>query len=168
MAKRKYKRKNTKKNNSFTIFLVIIIILAILSFLISYFVIETESEAVGIDTKTVEVKKDEINLSKQPLPIVHLLEGTWASYNDGAMLTIKGNKFTIELPSVESSVVATGDILIKDSTITFVYSNKNSACSNSPGVYKFIFETDEEFTLKKVVDDCESRSNQLIATWFKV
>ena len=167
MAKRKYTKRSSKKNNSFMIFFIIIIVLALLSFLISYFVTQTEREAVGDEIKTEEVTNKETPSNNQE-SINTILEGTWASYNDGAMLTIKGNKFTIELPSVESSIAASGSLIIVGKVVTFVYSNKDSSCGDKPGVYEFIFDSDDEITLKKINDDCVSRSNQLIASWFRV
>jgi len=169
MAKRKYtKRSPKRKNNSFMIFFIIIIVLALLSFLISYFVTQTESEAVGDDIKTEEVRNKETPPSNNEESFNSILEGTWASYNDGAMLTIKGQNFSIELPSVESSVAASGSIKIVGKVVTFIYSNKDSGCGDKPGVYEFIFDNDDEITFKKINDDCANRSNQLVASWFRV
>lgn len=143
MAKRKYKRRTGKKNNTLLVFLIIIIGITILSFVISYFVTQTESDKLT-------------------------LEGTWASYNDGAMLTIKGQNFSIEQPSVESPFFVKGKIVIKDSKVTFVYTTQDSECGIRPGIYEFKFKGNDEVTFKKVDDKCGNRSSQLGATWFKV
>ena len=163
MAKRKINSRKKKKNNSFSTFLIIVIILALLSFAVSYFILQTDNEAINTVTKTenkTEQKKPKSAVTK------HALNGTWASYNDGAMLTITGTQFSIELPSVESTVVASGKILFDKNQVTFIYNN-GSACGNKPGVYQFIIEG-EDVTFVKVRDNCESRAEQIIATWFKV
>ena len=173
MAKRKTKSK-IKKTNSFTIFIIVVVILALASFAISYFVMQTESEIVAssdlpseatqipeTDTKVeTETKPDEQSYSQ-------ILVGTWASNNDGAMLTITDNKFTIELPSVQSSIIASGNIKIVDNTITFIYTNEKSTCGDTPGIYKFSI-VDDEVTFDKINDSCGIRSEQIVATWFKV
>ena len=83
MAKRKYtKRSPKKKNNSFVIFFIIIIVLALLSFLISYFVTQTDSEVV-VEINTEEVTNKEAPPSNNTGSFNSILEGTWASYNDG-------------------------------------------------------------------------------------
>lgn len=163
MAKRKYKRRSSNKNNSLIVFLIIVIGLVILSFAISYFVTQTES---GDDENITSKQKTE---STQKGTIAkYALEGTWASYNDGAMLTIKGQNFSIEQPSVESSMVVTGKIVIKDSQATFVYTTQILECGIKPGIYKFKFEGTEEVKFTKINDSCSSRSTQLVASWFKV
>jgi len=166
MAKRKRKLRNKKKNNSFNIFIVVVIILALVSFAISYFVMQTDSEIVN-DTTNTEVPNTKPAIIKETNQVNSILDGTWASYNDGAMLTITGHKFSIELPSVESSVLASGTVEVVDNTITFVYTNNNSNCRTTPGVYKFIV-VNEEVTFVKESDSCGSRVGLLVATWFKV
>lgn len=166
MAKRKYTRRKTKNKNSFMIFFIIIIVLAIASFVITYYVTKTD---VAIEEKIAKVEETPTQPTKPvSVPDKLLLEGTWASYNDGAMLTITGQKFTIELPSVESNVVASGRIVIVGSKATFIYTHESSECGVKPGVYEFIIQNEEEVTFKKVEDECSSRSTQLSATWFRV
>ncbi len=104
---------------------------------------------------------------KQSTSVKNILEGTWASYNDGAMLTIKGKSFSIEQPSVESSIVAKGRIVISNSKVTFVYTNEGSTCGIKPGLYKFEF-VGEDVKFSKIDDSCDGRSSQIVATWFKV
>ena len=162
MAKRKYKRRTGKKNNTLLVFLIIIIGITILSFVISYFVTQTESGEENI-ANTEETKSNEISNSDKLT-----LEGTWASHNDGAMLTIKGQNFSIEQPSVESPFFVKGKIVIKDSKVTFVYTTQDSECGIRPGIYEFKFKGNDEVTFKKVDDKCGNRSSQLGATWFKV
>jgi len=166
MAKRKTKSRSIKKNNSFTIFLVIVIILALASFAISYFVMQTDSEIVKSNTNIEELKtipKGSVKSTSDNL----ILDGTWASYNDGAMLTISGQSFSIELPSVESTVLASGKVVVKNKTITFIYTHNESDCGVKPGVYSFKLQ-DDEVIFKKEDDSCTSRVGLLVATWFKV
>lgn len=161
MAKRRSKKRSSKKNSSVKIFVIVVIALALLSFAISYFVMRmgsgTEENIKNTVTETI----------KQSTSAKHILEGTWASYNDGAMLTITGNNFSIEQPSVESSIVAKGKIVISNGKITFVYTNEGSLCGIKPGVYKFEF-VGEDVKFSKIDDSCDNRSSQIVATWFKV
>ena len=169
--KRKTKSKGKKANNGGLIFLIIVMVLALLSYAISYFVTETNNEAARSIEKTNNIEqvkkanKKTVKTVKQDDTSV--LEGTWASYSDGAMLTVKGNSFTIELPSVQSSKVASGRITIHGNTVTFVYTNKNSTCGVKPGTYNFVIDN-EEVTFDVAGDDCPSRVVVLSATWFKV
>lgn len=163
MAKRKYKRRSSNKNNPILVFLIIVIGLVILSFAISYFVTQMES---GDDENITN--KQETESAQKVTTNKHALEGTWASYNNGAMLTISGRNFSLEQPSVESLLVATGKIVIKEGTVTFVYTTQDSKCGIRPGIYEFKFEGSDEFKLTKIDDNCSSRSAQLVATWFKV
>ncbi len=165
MAKRKTKSRSSKKNNSFNIFIIVVIILALLSFAISYFVLQTESEVIAT-SKNVEKEEP---VEKPVLKIIQeksVLEGTWASYSDGAMLTIKGKHFSIELPSVESTVLASGKVIVENGMVIFIYTNKGSDCK-SQGRYKFEIK-DDEVTFIAEKDSCRSRVVLLVATWFKV
>ena len=162
MAKRRSKKRSSKKNSSAKIFVIAIIVLALLALAISYFLANMGSGNEEIINKSTVTEPVESNATPK-----HLLEGTWASYNDGAMLTIKGNTFSIEQPSVESTIVASGRIVIKNGEITFVYTNKESLCGIRPGVYRFEF-IGEDVKFSKMEDSCDSRRNQIVATWFKV
>ena len=165
MVKRKTKSRSSKKNSSFNIFIIVVIILALVSFTISYFVLQTESETVA--TSTNVEKKDPVK--KPDLKIISkesILQGTWASYSDGAMLTIEGGHFSIELPSVESAVLAYGKVIVENGMVIFIYTNKDSDCK-SQGLYKFKIK-DDEVTFVAEKDGCKSRVVLLVATWFKV
>lgn len=170
MAKRKTKSQSSKKNKSFSIFIIVVIILALLSFAISYFVMQTESEIVTTSTNRENKKPLQKPVRKSNLKIIQeksVLEGTWASYSDGAMLTIKGKYFSIELPSVESTILASGKVSVKDNVVTFIYTNKGSDCMSKPGLYKFKIQGDDvTFVMEK--DGCMSRVGMIAATWFKV
>lgn len=163
MAKRKYKRRSSNRNNPVLVFLIIVIGLVILSFAISYFVTQMES---GDDENITN--KQETESTKRGTIAKNNLEGTWASYNNGAMLTINGRNFSIEQPSVESLLVVRGKIVIKEGTVTFIYTTQDSKCGIKPGIYEFKFEGSDEFKLTKIDDSCSSRITQLVASWFKV
>jgi hypothetical protein len=163
MAKRKYKKQKKQNKNSFVIFFVIVIVLAILSFVITYLVMDSES--VGVENSTIVSNTEEkTEIIKQEAS----LDGTWASYNDGSMLTISGRNYTIELPNVEGTVAASGTIVINNNTITFINTNQDSDCSIKPGVYDFTLDGNDELKFKKVNDSCQGRSERMEATWFKV
>ncbi len=165
MAKRKTKSRSSKKNKSFSIFIIVVIILALLSFAISYFVLQTESEVIAT-SKNVEKKEPVEKPVLKIIPDKSVLQGTWASYSDGAMLTIEGEHFSIELPSVESTVLASGKVIVENGMVIFIYTNKGSDCK-SQGRYKFEIK-DDEVTFIAEKDGCKSRVVLLVATWFKV
>lgn len=100
--------------------------------------------------------------------ITSSLQGTWASYNDGAMLTITGRDYTIELPNVEGTIVEKGKVAITKNKITFVDTDEESACSVKPGVYNYTIKDKDEVSFEKINDNCQSRSLRLQATWFRV
>ncbi len=155
MAKRRSTRRKAHSSNTFMIFFIIVIVLAVLSFVITYYVTKTDD---SVDKDVVNIQKTETATEEVTEEVAeestekYVLEGTWASYNDGAMLTIRGRSFTIELPSVESTIVASGKIVIVGNTATFVYTNQDSDCGIKPGKYEFIFESDDEVTFIKVDD----------------
>ncbi len=171
MAKRRSTRRKANNSNSFMIFFIIVIVLAVLSFVITYYVTKTFD---SVDKDVVNIQKTEATTEEVTEEVAkestekYVLEGTWASYNDGAMLTIRGRSFTIELPSVESTIVASGKIVIVGNTVTFVYTNQDSDCGIKPGKYEFVIESDDEVTFSEIDDTCSSRKIQLIATWFRV
>jgi len=156
------KLKRNKKNNSFTYFLIAVIIIAILSFAITYIVTQAEHEDEVVVTTT---NKHVVNNSKTKM--LSEIEGTWASLNDGAMLTISGRDYTLELPNVEGTLVGKGTCLVVGNKITFVDTHGDTDCNISPGVYTFKI-TSDEITFEMVDDQCKSRYSMLSATWFKV
>ena len=160
------KLKRNKKNNSFTYFLIAVIIIAILSFAITYIVTQAEHEdEVVVTTTNKQTKQDVVNNSKTKM--LSEIEGTWASLNDGAMLTISGRDYTLELPNVEGTLVGKGTCLVVGNKITFVDIHGDTDCNISPGVYTFKI-TSDEITFEMVDDQCKSRYSMLSATWFKV
>lgn len=167
MAKRKRQSRKKKNSNSFLMFFVIVIIIAILAFVISYLVMQTENEAVADSNVKLEQTSDK----KKPANAANVkvnLDGTWASYNDGAMLTISGRNYTIELPNVEGTIIEKGSVVIVENQITFVNTSEDTDCTIKPGRYSFVLEGKVEITFKKIDDDCASRKERIVATWFRV
>ena len=163
MAKRKSSKRSKKKNNSFLIFFIVVIIIAIISFAITYVVNQSDSGMINEGLKVEEkVAQKEISKSTGPL------DGTWASYNNGAMLTIIGRNFTIELPNVDATVIASGTVVIKDNVITFIDTSDFSQCKIKSGNYNFSIGGKDEVTFTKIEDSCDSRAVEIEATWFKV
>ncbi len=166
MAKRKASRRKNKKNNSFMVFFIVVIVIAIISFVITYLV--TQSSESLEDNKVEQIK--EVKESNENLEVISprlTLDGTWASYNDGAMMTISGSNYTIELPNVDATIVGKGKVVVVDNKITFVNTDEDSECNIKPGVYKFVLKGDE-VSFEIIDDNCQSRSNRISATWFKV
>ncbi len=174
MAKKrtaKRRASNRKSNNSFVVVGLVIIVLALIAFIITYFIMSDEKvdKDVLSQTETQEiVKKDGKSVDKEnDLNISELLEGTWVSNNDGAMLTIKGRDFTIELPSVDNPEKTNGKVVYTKANITFVNTDKDNDCGIKPGEYEFIMRNGE-VTFIVVKDDCKSRVTQMSSSWFKL
>ncbi len=169
MAKRKTQSHKKKKNNSFIIFFIVIVVLALVAYAITYLVTQSEKEVVNNTivnepiTAKPKTKIEDLSPAEQRV----VLDGTWASYNDGAMLTIKGLNYTIELPNVEGTMIGRGRVVVLDNKITFVNTDQDSQCSIKPGIYRFILD-DEEVTFEKIDDNCSTRSGKIEATWFRV
>lgn len=172
MAKRRRSKSRKNSNKSFQIFFITVIVIAILAFVITYLVLNVESESTNkgdnLQPTKTELENTETNNVKTKAPDDNDLIGTWASYNDGAMLTIKGNEYSIELPNVDVTIVGKGKVVIHDGKITFVNTTGDSECNIKPGVYSFTFSGNDEVTFKLIDDSCGLRSDRLAATWFKV
>jgi hypothetical protein len=163
------KLKRKKKNNFFSYFFIAVIIIAIIAFAITYIVTQKDDEVevvvTTVNDQIQQSQKDTVKNSKTKT--LSEIEGTWASLNDGAMLTISGRNYTLELPNVEGTLVGKGTCLIVGNKVTFVDTDGDNDCNITPGVYTFKIMSDE-ITFEKVDDKCTSRYSRLSATWFKV
>jgi hypothetical protein len=153
-------RKKTKRkqiNNNVIIFLAIVIVLALISVVIAYFVTDKESDAAAIPNKTVQ-QNEKQNTS--------VLEGTWVSNYDGTMLTIKGQKVTFEMPSVDDRGKINGSINIEKNIVTFFQTD--GPCGNEEGHYLYSIDQKKELFFKLIKDNCTSRKELMSMTWFKL
>ncbi|PLX14155.1 MAG: hypothetical protein C0598_02035 [Marinilabiliales bacterium] len=171
MAKKAKSRKKKSNNNSFGKIAIIVLILAILSVVIAYFVLnkddfnfsQTIEKVYDNESDTQTIKKDETKVKTAINP----LKGTWVSNYDGTMLTINGNNFTLEMPSVDASSKIKGSIIIEKTIATFINDADAADCPKTEGHYSFSFEN-EELVLSLIKDKCELRIRRMSASWFKI
>ena len=172
MANRRHiARKSKNSPNSFLIFMVVVVILALISFAISYFVLDQDKE---IQKKVAELEEPiktnpiEGEVSDQEgLNTMAQLSGTWVSNYDGTMLSIQGNTCVFESPAVDSPEKVTGTIQVNKSIITIVYTGKHS-CGSTEGHYEYQKEGEAGVFFKKIKDNCNSRSELMSASWFRL
>jgi hypothetical protein len=173
MAKRRKSRKKTSTNNTLLTLIIIIVLLGIISVVTAYFMLNDENKdipklienVVGSSDTNIETpadpKPDETEIIKTPI------DGTWVSNYDGAMLTIENGTFSIEMPSVDASSKVKGTLALENSIVTFINKTEGKACKDEEGHYKFTF-IDDELKLSKIKDACESRSERMNETWFRL
>ena len=163
--RKRKKRKSADKNNQLFVFLAIIIFIAIISMVAAYFFMDNEPENIT-DVPTIENQVTE--QPTQELASVAQIEGTWVSNYDGAMLTISGFSFSIELSGVDAASKMTGTLSVEGNIVTFVFASVNEACKNIEGHYLYSIEDNGELFFKLIKDSCASRRERMSATWFKL
>jgi hypothetical protein len=92
---------------------------------------------------------------------------TWVSMLNGTMLTVEGNRYTIDFPSVEEQLPMKGSIAFSPNEFTLLNSSSDDLCNNIAGVYSYSFIGDE-LTIAVKSDLCSKRSRNLAASWFKL
>ena len=135
--------------------------------IVSYFWVDTEKPDVFLvkpdnSSESVEVAKAE---AKKPVSVI---DGTWVSNYDGAMLTISGSSFTMELPGVDESGKIKGNVAYEENIVTFVYESGSSTCKGTEGHYLYSIDKNGELFFKLIKDVCESRKERMTATWFRL
>lgn len=185
MAKRrKSATKRGKKQSSginLRIFIIVLVLIALVAFVITYLVTDSnEKEA----RKMVEASNNESPGPKPvektndtvPMPKITFngeqvqkgnLDGTWVSNNDGAMLTINGRNYSMELPNVDGTIVDKGTIVVLTDKVKFVDTDEESPCTVSVGVYSYKV-VKGVISFQKIDDKCDSRIERLSATWYKI
>lgn len=172
MAKKRRSRKKPNNNNSIITLIIIIVILAIISVITAYFVLGDDEkqipdlfeEIVSPENPGEEIKNIE---SIEEITVKTAIDGTWVSNYDGAMLTISGTTFSIEMPSVDASSKVSGRLAVEKTIVSFSNTSGNEACLGKEGHYNYSF-IDGELMLNKIKDPCDSRSQRMIDTWFKL
>jgi hypothetical protein len=177
MMAKNVRKKNAKNDNSFFKLLIIVLAIAVVSVAAAYFILRKDDVSVSksisnilgnskLDKNTMEMPKTVKNLETEHLKSGPL-EGTWVSNYDGAMLSIKGGSFSIEMPSVDASSKVEGKIMIVKTIATFVNTNGNEKCREVEGHYSFSINNDElQFT--KIKDSCSKRESRMKESWFKL
>ena len=167
MAIKPRKRRSTKaKKSPLMLFLIIVILLAILSVVIGYFILQDDdgSEAVPMQTTTeTQQEEEEPTLSVEPM-----YTGTWVSNYDGAILTLNRSSFTLEMPSVDQKTAIAGELSVMKNVLTFVYTSGTESCRGEEGHYQYTFEDNGDIFFKLIKDNCESRSERMEASWFRL
>lgn len=155
--------RNKKSSNYKPLIILFIVLIAIVvaSIAIGYFLSKGESEA---GPNTIEQKEllDNTALESIKTP----LEGTWISNYDGAILTINGLTFNLDLPSVDQSITIKGILSVEQNLVTF-NSNSDKICKNMEGHYQYSFSADEVL-FKLIKDNCNSRKERMTMSWFKL
>ena len=159
MAPKTKKKKQQNKNGLVTI-IVVIIILAAVSIITGWYFSDKHQE-----TKPAVTEQTNNSEAETQQAVKSALEGTWVSNYDGAMLSITGLSFSLELASVDKSKIIKGTILVKDNLVTFI--NKEAICKDIQGQYKFTIKGND-LTFRLVNDDCASRKERMTAGWFRL
>jgi hypothetical protein len=164
MAKSTKNKRRKKWANYKPLIIISIVLIAIVavSVVIGYFLTTEESLE---DPKSIEQNepKDTKALESVKTP----LEGTWVSNYDGAILSVNGLTYNLDLPSVDASVSTKGTLAVEQNLVTFINSNGDEVCRNMEGHYQFIFNEDE-VSFKLIKDSCNSRIERMTMSWFKL
>jgi flagellar basal body-associated protein FliL len=164
---RKRKSKKTRLNGVW-IFLAIVIVIAIISMLLSYFWISEDKPDVLL-LPAQEQSKEATPKQERTTPITAKeIQGTWVSNYDGAMLTISGLDFELELSGVNETEKISGTLAVEGNIVTFVYTAGSKACKGPEGHYLYSIDESEELFFKLIKDTCESRKERMTASWFKL
>lgn len=159
--KRSGKKKTTAAGSPTTLTLIIILItvLALAMFYFFYFDQKPKERTTS--------KPALVTPAKKPAPATqNFLNGTWVSSNDGRILEIHGDRFTLELPSVSDHKITKGTLRISGNTVTIRYTGARDKCSSQAGIYTLHKgEKSIRFSVKK--DVCAGRKQIFSATWEK-
>ena len=169
MAKKRKSRKKPLDNNSMLMLIAIVAILAILSIVTAYYILDNDDKQIdAIETVTKIIQTDDnTQKTEEQGTIKTAIEGTWVSNYDGAMLTISGTTFSIELPSVDASGNVKGSIAVENTIVTFSNTTGTKTCIGKEGHYNYSFEGDE-LMLNKIKDPCDRRSERMTESWFRL
>lgn len=173
--------------------LMFVVILAILALGISFLVIKSGrkqspglneisvSKELPLKTPEKEAKKEaKPQLAKEAAPTEKQkkpatkeapkpasIVGTWVSTENGSMLTVKKNTYSIDFPSVEYRKPMQGAITISANAFTVINESDDKECGIEPGTYSFKF-VDDNLIISRKKDVCKKRASSLEASWFKL
>ena len=125
MAKTAKTKKRNKRGNHKTLIILLIVFatIAVASMVISYFITDDNPSIFSQKTEqSDESKVEELQNIKT------LVEGTWVSNYDGAILTITGLSFTIENPGVDNRTKTSGNLAIEQNLVTFINTGGEVVC----------------------------------------
>ncbi|MBU1011194.1 MAG: hypothetical protein KKD74_13745 [Bacteroidetes bacterium] len=173
--------------------LIFVVILAILAIGISYLVIRSgRKQSPGLNeikvNKELPLKtpekvakkeakpqgvKESASTEKQKKPATKespasaSIIGTWVSTENGSMLTVKKNTYSIDFPSVEYRKPMQGAISISTNAFTVINESDDKECGIEPGTYSFKF-VDDNLIISRKKDPCKKRTSSLEASWFRL
>jgi len=169
MNKRKRNTGKTKRSGDLLSILLVIILLAVIAAITAYYLTKKPVQSKQSQTEQLHNKKANENRKTQSPATGYpkattVLEGTWVSQNDGALLEFHNHTFSLDLPSVDSHSYKKGTFSIEGNMITVSYSNTNNACGRQKGIYTFRL-IGGSLHLKAKKDACKFRKQKLVATW---
>lgn len=169
MSTRKRNPGKSKNSGDLLTILLVIVLLAVIAAITAYYLTKKPAHSKKSQTEQLQNKKANENKETQPpatgnSETTTLLEGTWVSQNDGALLEFHRHTFSLDLPSVDSHSYKKGIFSIDGNQITFSYSNINNVCGSQKGIYTFKL-SNGSLHLKAKKDDCKFRKQKLVATW---
>jgi hypothetical protein len=160
-------RKSSKKNKAsinLSILLIIIVLLAILSYALSFlFINDASDEQEIMVTKPNHLSESEV--PKGDVKIITPINGVWYSTYDGAILSIDGTAFKLELPSVQESKVIKGTLSLAGKEVVFTYTENSQTCKGIPGRYHWETKGQNKIIFEIISDKCTSRTERMSALW---
>ena len=156
-------RKKMQINKGLIIVIVVIVAIAAVSIFAGWYLSGGSTEEIN----SAEKEQSEHTDKNEQKGIKTSLEGTWVSNYNGAILTIEGSSFEIELPSVDQTMSAKGTITVTDDQVTYVNTEGKEVCIHVEGHYRFTFEENEVF-FNLIEDKCPSRIEIMSASWFSL
>lgn len=167
MAKRKSSQNHDQKISLRNI-LFVAILLAAIAALIAYYLSRPGDKQKKDNTppaSQIQLKENKpAVISSTPEASKTALEGNWVSDENGTMLEIHGNKFSMDSPSVDNHTYYEGAISISGNTVTFTFKGNKMPCPNQPGSYTFHIK-DKQLILKEKEDSCTTRTAKLSGVW---
>ncbi len=166
---RKSKSKNKTWLHWLLSVLVIFLVLGAIAMAAGYVYVRTTQNKKAQTLLPSAEAAQKINESKPSagsISNLNLLEGTWVSTTTGAMLSLKGETFSLDFPSVEAEKPMSGNFGLTENKFSVVNSGKN-VCDSTKGTYSFIFKSGD-LVVTVLHDECAKRKNNLQATWYKL
>lgn len=165
------KRKSSQKPDpqiSLRNIIYVFIILAAIAALIAYYLSKQDAKQKSDNTPPAsQIQLNENKpavISSTPTESKTAIEGNWVSDENGTMMEVHGNKFSLDSPSVDNHTYYEGSVSTSGNTVTFTFKGKNMPCPKQVGIYTFVIK-DKQLILKIKEDSCTTRSAKLPGTW---
>jgi len=146
-----------------SLIIIIVVLVMILSYAISYFFIHDASKKEVVNTQRNQTEAKQVN--KGNATIITLLEGSWYSSYDGAILSINSSSFKLELPGVDGSKAVSGSVIINGKEVIFMNDPASKVCTDKPGRYSWSVKDKNNLSFTKINDPCISRAERMVAGW---